>query len=204
MKRIERILIVCVALILMGSRVAGATPLAETLAQAPTSTPPPNRVEVIDEYANIRAGPGAEYDLVGRMNRGQAGEILGKTVRGQFLWVKIVYFGGPDNTGWVNINTGAVVLIGNVDLVAELPIPPTPTLPPTTVPSINTLFGTATPDADIGRLPTFTPPPPVVRPTLLPAIGAESQGGFPPALAIISLFVLGGFGLLVSLIRQRA
>lgn len=199
MRRIALILVLLVMLILTG-RQAGA----ETLRQAATATLPPIRVEVVDEFANIRAGPGAEYDLVGRMNRGQVGEILGKALRGQFLWVKVVYFGGPDNAGWVNINTGAVVVVGNVDLVTELPIPPTPTLPPTTVPGIDTIFGTATPDPNLSRLPTFTPPPPVVRPTLLPAIGAETRGGFPPALAIISLFVLGGFGLLVSLIRQRA
>ncbi len=203
MKRIELIWILLVAVMLFSGR-AMAAPAAETVGQAPTSTPPPIRVEVIEEFANVRAGPGADYDLVGRMNRGQSGEILGRALRGQFLWVNVVYFGGPDNRGWVNVNTGAVVVIGNVDLAPDLPIPPTPTLPPTRVPSIDTIFGTATPDSDVGRPPTFTPPPPVVRPTLLPAIGTETQGGFPPALAIISLFVLGGFGLLVSLIRQRA
>lgn len=199
----RRLLGLLILLIMVGGRL-WATPVVEAVRQVATSTPPPIRVEVVDEFANIRSGPGANYDLVGRMNRGQSGEILGKAQLGQFLWLKIVYFGGPDNQGWVNVNTGAVIVIGNVEAVPDLPIPPTPTLPPTTTPSTNTIFGTATPDVNAGRPPTFTPPPAVVRPTLLPALGAETRGGFPPALAIISLFVLGGFGWLVSLIRQRA
>jgi hypothetical protein len=201
-QRLKQIVMVLgVGLALMYGRQALAAPVSEAARQAPTSTPPPIRVEVTEAFVNVRSGPNTDYDLVGRMNRGQSGEILGKVLNGQFLWLKVVYIGGPDNTGWVFANN--VVVIGDLEAVPDLPIPPTPTRPPTNTPGVDTLFGTATPDPNAGRLPTFTPPPPIVRPTLLPAIGAEARGGFPPALAIISLFVLGGFGLLVSLIRQR-
>jgi hypothetical protein len=42
-----------------------------------------------------------------------------------------------------------------------------------------------------------------IRPTLLPAQGLRPASGFPPAAMILALFVLGGFGGLISLLRQR-
>jgi hypothetical protein len=186
-----------VALGLLGRERALAAPIR----QADTPTPPLVRVEVLDEFTNVRAGPGTNYDLVGRMNRGQGGEVLGKVVFGDLVWLKVVYIGGPDNTGWVFRNN--VQVIGDLALAPDLAVPPTPTLPPTSRPNPDTIFGTATPDPNANRLPTFTAPPPVVRPTLLPAIGAADERGFPPALAIISLFVLGVFGLLASWLRRQ-
>ena len=57
--------------------------------------------------------------------------------------------------------------------------------------------------ADAGRLPTFTPPAPEIRPTLLPAQGVTVQSGFPPAILITVLFVLGGFGGVLTIFRSR-
>jgi hypothetical protein len=61
-----------------------------------------------------------------------------------------------------------------------------------------------TPELEATRPPTFTPPPAVVRPTLLPVQGVRDGSRLPPALLIISLFVLGSFGTFVSLLRRRA
>jgi hypothetical protein len=171
--------------------------------QAATATFPVNRVEVIEDFANIRAGPGTDYDLIGRLNRGEMAEIVGQAQNGPYLWLKVIYIVGPNNQGWVNANAGAVKVTAQLDAIPTLPIPPTPTVPPPPTQPGDFPNGTATPDSNAGRLPTFTPPPAIVRPTLLPAIGAASERGFPPALAIISLLVLGVFGLLVSLMRQR-
>lgn len=171
--------------------------VAGPLPQASTPTPPPLRVEIYDDV-NVRAGPGTYYDLVGRMIKGQMGEILGRSSDG--FWLKIVYIGGPDNTGWVYRDL--VRVVGDIPSIATVIAPPTPTLPPTSTSSI-VLVGTLTPDAAAGRLPTFTPPSDIVRPTLLPEQGTANGRGFPPAVLIISLFVLGVFGGMVSLLRRR-
>jgi len=63
-------------LILLG--VSGAflsrpVALAAPPRQAATPTLPPLRIEVYNEDVNVRAGPGTNYDLVGRMIKGQWG-----------------------------------------------------------------------------------------------------------------------------------
>jgi hypothetical protein len=120
-------------------------------------------------------------------------------LRSPYVWLKIVYIGGPDNAGWVLKDL--VRVAGDLNTVPILDSPPTPTLPPTSTAAVEAFEGTPTPEPQ--RLPTFTAPPPVVRPTLLPVQGVREGGGVPPALIIISLFVLGAFGALVSLLRRR-
>lgn len=158
------------------------------------------RVEVFEDV-NVRAGPGTDYDLIGKMIAGQAEAVLGKATNGQFLWLKVVYFGGPENTGWVL--SGLVRVVGDVQAVPDLGLPPTPTRPATATLEVF-VEATTTPGPDAGRPPTFTPAAPSVRPTLLPVQGvASGSGAFPPALAIIVLFVMGVFAGLVSLVRSR-
>jgi uncharacterized protein YraI len=176
-------------------------PMAAAAQQAGTPTPQggPRAEAFLDEPTNVRAGPGTNYDLVGTLVKGQGGAILGQAQNGSFLWLKIVYIGGPDNTGWVLKDL--VRAVGDLNTVPILDLPPTPTLPPTSTAAVAAFEGTPTPGPQ--RLPTFTAPPPVVRPTLLPVQGVREGGGIPPALIIISLFVLGAFGALVSLLRRR-
>lgn len=178
-------------------------PVARITAQeTPTPSGPP-RVEVAfgEEGVNVRNGPGTDYDLIGRIVIGQSAEIVGQTFNGDFLWYKIVYFGGPDNFGWVFSRTTRVIGdMSNIPTIDE--IPPTPTLPPT--PTIPFSDVTVTPDPDADRLPTFTPPAAVARPTLLPPEGINaSSGTIPPALLIVVLFVIGLFAGVVGLIRSR-
>ena len=176
-------------------------PMAAAARQAGTPTPAGGpRVEAfLDEPTNVRAGPGTDYDLVGTLVKGQGGAILGQVLRSPYVWLKIVYIGGPDNTGWVLKDL--VRVVGDLNTVPILDLPPTPTLPPTSTAAVEAFEGTPTPEPQ--RLPTFTAPPPVVRPTLLPVQGVREGGGVPPALIITSLFVLGAFGALVSLLRRR-
>lgn len=178
-------------------------PVARIAAQeTPTPSGPP-RVEVAfgEEGVNVRTGPGTDYDLIGRMVIGQSAEIVGQAFNGDFLWYKIVYFGGPDNFGWVFSRTARVIGdVSNIPTISE--IPPTPTLPPT--PTIPFSDVTVTPDPNADRLPTFTPPAAVARPTLLPPEGINAGGGtIPPALLIVVLFVIGLFAGVVGLIRSR-
>ena len=166
--------------------------------QAGTPTAEELRIEVFQDV-NVRAGPGTDYDLVGTMVNGQSGVILGQAQRGPYLWIKIIYVGGPNNEGWVLKDL--VRIVGELNTVPVLAPPATPTVPPT--PGVEAPAGSATPNPNGAWLPTFTAPPPVVRPTLLPVQGIREGGGIPPALIIIGLFVLGSFGALVSVLRRR-
>ena len=184
------------ALLLLG--VSAPVPVAAQ--QAASATPPPLRVEVYQQ-TNVRAGPGTDYDQVGVLIAGQVNEVLGRSP--DSTWLKIVFIGGPDGTGWVLRDL--VTLVGEIPNIPTLVAPPTPTLPPTptaelfTTPDAN---GTQQPQANF--LPTCTPPAPIVRPTLLPVQGTRQVVSFPPAVLIIILFVLGSFGGVVSLMRYRS
>ena len=167
--------------------------------QAASPTPPEIRVEAYQDV-NVRAGPGTDYDPVGKLIRGQSGAILGRSPDSS--WLKIVYIGGPENTGWVFKDL--VRVIGDVPSMPTIIPPPTPTLPPTLTPALAASEGSATLAPEDGRLPTFTAPAPVIRPTLLPVQNTGEGLAFPPALLILVLFALGTFGGLVSLLRMRS
>lgn len=167
--------------------------------QASSATPPPVRVEVYQQ-TNVRAGPGTDYDQVGVLIAGQVNEVLGRSP--DSTWLKIVFIGGPDNSGWVLRDL--VTLVGELPNIPTLVAPPTPTLPPTPSAAVfgtPDAEGTQPPQADF--LPTYTPPAPIVRPTLLPVQGTRQVVSFPPAVLIIVLFVLGVFAGVVSLMRTR-
>jgi hypothetical protein len=181
--------------------VAGGLPTASAapLAQVAPTTPPPWWVEIYEDV-NVRAGPGTDYDLIGTLIPGQSSEILGRSPAGN--WLKIRYIGGPDNTGWVLREF--VRVMGDAPNMPTIVPPPTPTLPPTPRPiNPEAPEGSATPDPEANRLPTYTPPVVELRPTLLPAQGLRPASGFPPAAMILALFVLGSFGGIISLLRQR-
>jgi len=170
--------------------------------QAGNPTPSPWRVEIFTQDVTVRAGPGTEYDRVGLLIPGQTSDIIGRTPTG--VWLKIVYLGGPDNAGWV-LREFVRVIGDDPNMPTILP-PPTPTLLPTTTPDFGAVLstaGTPTPNPDANRLPTFTPPAPEIQPTLLPAQGVTINSGFPPAILITVLFVLGGFGGILTVFRSR-
>ncbi len=174
-------------------------PVPAAAQQAASATPPELRVEIYQDV-NVRNGPGTMYDLIGVLIPGQSSAVLARSP--DSAWLKVTYIGAPDGTGWVFRDY--VNLVGDLPSIPTVVPPPTPTLPPTTTPE---LFGTpeggATQPAQANFLPTYTPPAPIVRPTLLPVQGTRQAVSFPPAVLIIVLFVLGTFGGLVSLMRQR-
>ncbi|MCC6191449.1 MAG: SH3 domain-containing protein [Anaerolineales bacterium] len=193
-------MVCCLGLLWSG---LGGPPHASAAAavQVETNTPPPWWVEIFEDV-NVRAGPGTDYDWIGTLIPGQTSEVLGRSPTG--AWLKIRYIGGPDNTGWVLRDF--VRVMGDAPNLPTIVPPPTPTLPPTTLPGLSDPGAagvTVTPDPNANRLPTFTPPALEIRPTLLPAQGQRVTSGFPPAVLIIVLFVLGTFGGMVSLLRRR-
>lgn len=170
-------------------------------AQLPTETLQPTATfgrptVFVPEQANVRSGPDVNaYELVGVMTAGQTAPAIGRSPGGE--WIQIEYPAGPDGKAWV-FALLVTVPSGTIDALPVVEPPPTVTLAPTATP----LPGTAPPGTpQLTRLPTFTPGPPVVQPTFqTPDL---SGSGFPPALLIVGLFVIGVFSGIVALLRQR-
>lgn len=166
-----------------------------------TSTPSGPIARAVTDQAqiNVRSGPALEYPLIGLLLPGQEVPVLGRTPSGN--WVQVFYAGVPGNVGWVF--SPLLVLPPNANLaIIEPPATPTPAVTPTIDPTLAAQFIVEAPPT---RLPTFTPPPPLVIPTF----EAENSGSvvgaatIPMGLPIVVLAVIGLFGLVISLLRGR-
>lgn len=147
---------------------------------------------------NVRSGPSTtDYPIIGVVLPGQDVLIKGRSPGG--AWVEIDFPGVPGNVGWMatiylNIPAGLTIPI------TEPPPTPAPQYTATIDPTLAAEF-IVTPIPT--RLPTFTPPPPLVISTFLPEPSAKSPGGIPMGMVIVTLAALGVFLGLVSLIRGR-
>ena len=147
-------------------------------------------------FANLRAGPGTlGYDIVGVLLVGQQAPALGISPGGN--WILVAYPGAPDGIAWVFNEL--------VEVKGDLPIvQPPPTTTPRTTPTLDpTLAAQFQVEVQPTRLPTYTAPPPLLLPTLIPEGFESVSGRIPVALVIIGLGVVGLFGLLISLLRSR-
>ncbi len=168
--------------------------LAEDATPIPTVTSTPMGTTVVvlgggNPQINVRAGPGGTWPVIGVLVVGERVPAIGRSPMGE--WIKIVYPGSKTGTGWVY---SYLVRVEGGDLpIVEPPPTPTPVTTPTVDPTLAAQFLVQVPPT---RLPTFTPPPPLVVPTF----SAARAGGvrFPSALVIFGLFTVGIFGILVS------
>ena len=103
----------------------------------PTRTPTPlPDAAVSAEVGNVRAGSGTVYDIVGKVQGGDALQVTGKDSTGD--WLEVVT---PDGThGWVSVSLLQVnISLSGVTMAAIPPTPTsvaTPTLSPTPVPRV--------------------------------------------------------------------
>lgn len=177
---------------------------AGQLAQIPTvaiptvtGTPPGASIVVGSEQdqINVRGGPSTDYPIVGVLIAGQEVPALGRSPGGD--WVQVVYPGVPGGVAWVY--SPLVRISGNLPIV-EPPATPIPQTTPTIDPTLAAQFiMEMTPT----RLPTFTPPPPLVMPTFAVPENVNTQAGIPMGFVIVGLGVIGLFGTLISLLRGR-
>lgn len=164
-----------------------------------TGTPIGAIAIVIDNeqgYANVRAGPSSVYyEIVGVLVEGSQVPALGRSPGGD--WIQIAYPGVPGGVAWIWRDL--------VEVEGALPVvepPPTPTVrvTPTIDPTLAAQFQVEIPPT---RLPTYTPAPAFVLPTLPAEAPPETLGRIPMGLIIIGMAVVGLFGLLLSLVRGR-
>jgi hypothetical protein len=148
------------------------------------------------DQINVRSGPGTKgYDIIGVLIVGQQVPALGRSVGGD--WLQIAYPGVPGGVGWVYMPL--VDLDGPVPIV-EPPPTPTPRVTPTIDPTLASQFLVDIPPT---RLPTFTPPGPVIRPTFSAGTTSASATRLPMGFIIVALAVVGIFGTVISFLRSR-
>lgn len=163
-----------------------------------TGTPSGATVTVSNEFdqINVRSGPSSlDYPIIGVLIAGQKVPALGRTPGG--LWIQIAYPGVPGGIAWVyapNVKPeGALPMV-------DAPPTPTPRVTPTIDPTLAAQFIVEIPPT---RLPTFTPPPPLVIPTLISDSLPGQSGRVPVGLVVVGLAVVGIFGTLISFLRGR-
>ena len=148
-----------------------------------------------DEQINVRSGPGTDYPKIGVLLNRQQAPALGRLPGG--TWIKITYVGAEGGVGWVYAPLTQVY--GELAIV-EAPPTPTPRVTPTIDPTLASQFVV---DLPATRMPTFTPPPPLVIPTFPVENVSTGAAGLPMGFVISGLAILGFFGLILSLLRRR-
>ncbi len=165
------------------------------LAQA---TPQPVAVVSVkpgnENYVNIRSGPSPEYALLGTLTMGQTAQAIGRSPGGD--WVEILFPSGPEGVGWVY---SWLVDVDGVLPVLQIPPTATPRVTPTIDKTLAAQFIREQPPT---RLPTYTPPPPLVYPTFSAVTAAPSSGGANFIYVMVFLAAIGLLGFFVSLIRK--
>jgi len=145
---------------------------------------------------NVYAGPSDFlYPAIGVLLAGQ--EIPAYGYSEDQTWIQIYYPGVPNSVAWVYAPYVKIVKNGRLPQIIS---PPTPTLAstPTIDPTLAAAFiDPVTPT----RLPTFTPPAPLVIATF--SDDALNNGRVPVGLLILGFGFVGGLGTLISFLRGR-
>lgn len=165
-----------------------------------TGTPEGPIITVYQNYdvIHVYAGPSTfEYPPIGILLKNETAPAIGRA-KDRLDWIQIIYEGVPGATGWVY---GPYVKLSAGALLPLVEVPPTPTpfSTPTIDPTLAAAFiGQQTPT----RLPTFTPPPPLERPSFSD-VPNTSAPNFPAGLLILGLGLFGFFGAVISYLRGR-
>jgi hypothetical protein len=147
-------------------------------------------------FINVRAGPSTvAYDIIGVLVEGSQIPAIGRSPGGD--WIEIAYPGVPGGVAW--IWSDLVEVRGSLPVI-EPPPTQTPRVTATIDPTLAAQFLVEVPPT---RLPTFTEPPPLSKPTLPVDAPIASQGRLPVGLIIIGMAVVGLFGTLISFLRSR-
>lgn len=149
-----------------------------------------------EEQINVRSGPGTDYPRVGVLLNRQEVPAIGRTPAGD--WVQVVYAGVDEGVAWVY--SPLLRIIGDELPIVEPPSTPTPRVTPTIDPTLAAQFVVQVPAT---RMPTLTPPPPLVIPTFPAEEISTGTGGVPIGFVIIGMAIFGFLGLLLSFLQRR-
>ncbi|HEY9152557.1 MAG TPA: hypothetical protein VIN60_06695 [Anaerolineales bacterium] len=149
-----------------------------------------------EPFVNVRAGPSSVYygDPIGELAIGATAPAL--AITSGHDWIEISFSSGPNGVGWVY--APFVTLTGAPPIIE-----PPPTFTPIAVSTIDpALVATFSLKPTETRLPTFTPPAPLVIPTFSSA-PVDTSAHFPFGIVIISLGIVGVLGIVISLVSRQ-
>lgn len=153
-------------------------------------------VNLDQDQINVRAGPSSYfYPKIGVLLAGQQAPAIGRSPGGD--WIQIEYPGVPGSVGWVYAPLVSLSAGANLPIV-EPPPTPTPASTATIDPTLAAAF--IIPETPT-RLPTFTPPPPLLVPTF--PVESANNTRVPLGFLIFGFGFLGGLGAMISFLRGR-
>jgi hypothetical protein len=165
-----------------------------------TGTPSGTIVSVYSDLAQIDVYSGPSqylYPAIGLLLAGE--EVPAYGYSEDKTYIEIYYPGVVNSVAWVYAPYVKIIKIGPLPL---LPSPPTPTPASTNVADINpTLLAAYSSPAVSTRLPTFTPPVPLVVATFSDSSSIVSR--MPLGLLILGFGFVGALGALISFLRGR-
>ena len=148
---------------------------------------------------DVYSGPSSYlYPRIGVLLAGQEMPAYGVSEDGN--WIQIYYPGVPNSVAWVYAAYVKVVKIGPLP---KLDTPPTPTPASTPIIDINpTLIAAFVTPVISTRLPTFTPPAPLIDASFADNTSSVDNR-VPMGLLIFGLGFVGALGALISFLRGR-
>jgi hypothetical protein len=197
-----------ILIVLGGMILAFHSPLAAPVsAQQPTGSiptvtgTPMGAIIAIDPsipFVNVYSGPSRYlYPAIGLLLAEQEAPAYGYSEDQQ--WIQIYYPGVPNSVAWVYAPYVKIVKIGELPLVEA---PPTPTPAFTPIVDIDpTLIAAFITPAAPTRLPTFTPPVPLVVATFVDNETTNTR--IPIGLLILGFGFVGALGTIISFLRGR-
>lgn len=184
--------------LLTGTALVLGTLFIPNQAEAYQDAPTPTGIFVTVTYSdpiNVRGGPSTVfYPIVGQLNPGDIVPALGVSPARE--WVQISFPGTASGTGWVYASF--ISVSGGELRVVEAPPTPTPLATATIDPTFAAAFNVQPTQT---RMPTFTPPPPLVVPQFTDEGSSVSSGIL--GIFILGLGLIGGAGLLVSYFLRK-
>ena len=146
---------------------------------------------------DVYSGPSSYlYPAIGVLLAGQ--EVPAYGYSEDKNWIQIYYPGVPNSVAWVYAPYVQIIKIGRLPVLDAPPVPTAVSLPTSNIdPTLAAAFETP---VNATRLPTFTPPAPLVIATF---IKDESVGRVPMGLLILGLGFVGALGALISYLRGR-
>ena len=199
------IYIICVIFILVGFSINNVS--ANEHAQQPTVAIPTVtgtpvgtyiRVNIDQDHVYVRRGPSVDYDDIGILLPREEAKALGRSAGGN--WIKIVYAGSEDGTGWIYAPIVTVFYDSSDELII---IEPPATSTPLVTPTINPTFAAQFLIEDqTTRQPTFTAPAPLAIVTYENNASIADTTNFPAGIIIILTGFIGILGALVLSLRR--